>query len=391
MPKSLLYIDITRLYQNQKQAKTVTGVDRVTLAYINRLADVSCAMIRLPKQWLFFSKQESTCLFDKLKNNLPIQLPKKWMRFLYKRPAKQNCFLLHTSHSGLENPDFTRKMQEYHLKGIYFLHDLIPVEFPEYCREGEYEKHQQRLLTMSAGVMVIANSADVANKFKRYCTEQNLSCPKIVYAHLGIESIFGQCSDSRHQDSSLHSLLKNHPFFLMVGTIEARKNHLLILMVWRGLINKLGVNCPKLVIVGKRGWEAEQVFDVLDRSIQLQPYIIELNRSSDADMIWLFNHAQALLFPSHAEGFGLPLVEALKCELPVIASDIQIFHEIGFGVIELVDLNSTELWQEKILQYWSDFDEINKQKMRIKQIRNELPTWDKHFEAIIPSLAEIMK
>lgn len=390
MLTSLLYIDITRLYQNQKQGKTVTGVDRVTLAYINRLADVGCALIRLPKQWLFFSKEESAQLFDQLKNNLPIKLPKKWIRFLYKKPQMKNGFLLHTSHSGLENPEFARKLQEYHLKGIYFLHDLIPVEYPEYCREGELERHHQRLYTMSVGELVIANSADVANKFKDYCDTQGLKCPKTIYAHLGIESIFGQFEGESIGDQ-LYNHLKDCPFFLMVGTIEARKNHLLMLMVWRNLVEKLGKDCPKLVIVGKRGWEAEQVFDILDRSVQLKPHIIELNKCSDVDMTWLFYHAQALLFPSYAEGFGLPLIEALMCQLPVIASDIEIFREIGFGAIELINPNSTELWQEKILQYGFNSDKVCEQKIRIEQIRNKLPTWDKHFEIVMPSLVNAMK
>lgn len=391
----MLYIDITRLYYHQKNAKTVTGVDRVSLAYIDQLADIAYAMIRLPKQWLFFSKQESVKLFWQIQNNVPIKLPKRWLRFLYRKPAQCGCFLLNTSHSGLEDPDYLQKMQDYDLRGIYFLHDLIPIEYPEYCREGEYEKHQQRLLTMSKGVLVIANSQNVANKFKDYCAFWHLDCPKTIEAHIGIEDVFGfhgLDGQDGQNDCPLYHRLKQRPFFLMIGTIEARKNHMLMLMVWKDLAEKFGCDdCPQLVIVGKRGWEAEQVFDILDRSLQLRSCVVELNSCSDDDLLWLFEHARALLFPSFCEGYGLPLVEALKSNLPVIASDIDIFHEIGFGVVELINPNHTQIWQKKILQYWHDDDYRARQVAKITYIKDKLPTWDEHFAVVMPNLLKTIE
>lgn len=385
----MLYIDITRLYNNQRLGKMITGVDRVSLAYIERFAEISCAVIRLPKQWLFFTKEQSVRIFEKLIAQEPIAIPKKFFRFLYKNPVADNCYFLNTAHSGLESPDFLEKLAYFKLRGIYFLHDLIPIEYPEYCRIGEFERHTKRLLVMSKACLVIANSNDVKNKFINYCQKNNLTQPRIVCSHLGIDDVFFN-KNTVLLENSVQKFLGDTPFFLMVGTIEARKNHLLILNVWRMLIKSLGKSCPKLVIVGKRGWEAEQVFAILDRSIELKPYILEINSCTDNDMMVLLIKTKALLFPSYVEGYGLPLVEALKLKVPVIASDISIFHEIGLGVIDLLSPYNAQEWQDAIVRYLSDV--VRNQRLdKIQAIQFRLPTWDRHFEIVDSEILDVIR
>lgn len=64
-------------------------------------------------------------------------------------------------------------------------------------------------------------------------------------------------------------------YFVVLGTIEPRKNHLLLLQVWRQLIEELGLAAPRLVIIGQRGWECEQVVDLLDRCEVLRGVVLE--------------------------------------------------------------------------------------------------------------------
>lgn len=386
----MLYIDITRPYNKQRSGKIVTGIDRVDLAYIEHYTQVACAVIRLSNYWLFFSKKDSIDIFEHLCANKPIVLPPRFLWWQYRKPLDGYNFLLNTSHSGLEKPEFLQQMLKYNLRGIYFLHDLIPIEYPEYCRKGSYEQHQQRLFAMSQAALVICNSHDVYIKFINYCQKNSLRQPKVIWAHLGVDHL----SIEQIPQSMLSDKIKNKSFFLMVGTIEGRKNHWLILNVWRSLIDSLGENCPKLIIVGKRGWECEQVFALLDRSIQLHDYVIELDRCTDQQMLYLFKHTQALLFPSNAEGFGLPLVEALLMKVPVLASDISIFREIGFGVVELLSPIDGIAWKDKILQYMSfnsDKRHEQIQKMMDKKIQDKLPTWETHFDVVTPSIREFIR
>jgi hypothetical protein len=66
------------------------------------------------------------------------------------------------------------------------------------------------------------------------------------------------------------------PYFVICSTIEPRKNHLLILQVWRELVQREGAGAPKLVIVGGRGWKFEAVAALLDRSPVLRGHVIEV-------------------------------------------------------------------------------------------------------------------
>ncbi|MBO9582500.1 MAG: glycosyltransferase, partial [Sphingobium sp.] len=105
------------------------------------------------------------------------------------------------------------------------------------------------------------------------------------------------------------------PYFLCLGTIEPRKNHLLLLHLWRQFADRAdGRPVPRLVLVGRRGWENQNTFNLLDRCPQLRPHVLELGRVSDRALAAWLGGASALLMPSFAEGFGLPVAEALAAD-----------------------------------------------------------------------------
>lgn len=382
----MLYIDVTRLYHSLRRGRRLTGVDRVSLAYVEEFAPIALAVIRLPKQWLFFSHNESAMIFDRLLQHKQIQLPSRLVRYRYRKKTFGNDYLLNTTHNGLEDPRYLEWLECYQLKSICFLHDLIPIDYPEYCREGSYEQHQQRMLVMSKAQLVICNSKDVFEKFIKYCEQTGLCRPKMIWSHLGVDHLLG---DVPSELPPLKSIDKK-PFFVMIGTIEGRKNHWFILNVWRDLIEKLGQACPKLVLVGQRGWECEQVFAMLDRSIQLKDYVVEINDCDDEQLLCLIKNARALLFPSNTEGFGLPLMESLLLKVPVLASDIAIFKEIGLGVIELISPIDGKAWQQKILEYAFD-NEIRKASIaKIESVYDKISTWEQHFEVVRPTIRSLV-
>lgn len=385
----MLYIDITRLYNSTESGK-LTGVDKVTIAYLANLGKNSCAVIRYPKYWLFLPYGLSQALFQALLKGKRKKIAhNQWGRKLnairFAQPQKgEKNYLLHTSHSGLEKPDFIDFMNKYQLKGIYFLHDLIPIDYPEYCRDGEKQKHQVRLQTMSQGELVICNSQYTLSRWQDYCGKNGLELPQSIFAHLAPDMTWQKKIDIA--GSLFELILPSQPYFLVIGTIEARKNHLLLLNVWRALFQNLKEHCPKLVIVGKRGWECEQVVDILDRSDTLKQVVLEFNNCSDEDLNYLMHHCQALLFPSFEEGYGLPLLEAFYSHIPVIASDIPAFREINFDNIGcLLSPIDALAWKDKIIDYCdSKHSERLEQIKKMSNIQNNLPTWERHFTRIFP-------
>ena len=86
---------------------------------------------------------------------------------------------------------------------------------------------------------------------------------------------------------------------------------------------------PRLCIIGKRGWENENVLDMLDRCETIRNSVEEFGDLTDAEVQVLMKSSAALLFPSFIEGLGIPLLEAAALKLPCIVSDIPVFREIA--------------------------------------------------------------
>ena len=168
---------------------------------------------------------------------------------------------------------------------------------------------------------------------------------------------------------------------MVLGTIEPRKNHLLLLHVWRQIVAELGEAAPQLVVIGQRGWECEQVVDLLDRCTALQGHVTELPRCGDQELATWLAHAQALLFPSFTEGFGMPLVEALTLGVPVIASDLPVFREVAGGIPDYLDPIDGLGWYQRVLGYLAVGGPMRcAQRVRMEGFR--APTWGEHFTVV---------
>ncbi len=118
------------------------------------------------------------------------------------------------------------------------------------------------------------------------------------------------------------------PYFLHVGTIEARKNLAFLLTVWRRLQETMGAETPRLVLVGRYGWENEAVLDHLQRSPNLRGLVHQAENLPDCALSALMRGARAMVAPSSVEGFDLPAVEASAMGVPLIASDIAAHREL---------------------------------------------------------------
>jgi glycosyltransferase involved in cell wall biosynthesis len=255
---------------------------------------------------------------------------------------------------------------------VYFLHDLIPLTHPEYCRAGEVDKHRKRLHTMlTTGHGVIANSHSTLQDLIAHARSQNLFVPPYLVAHLGIPA----------WPAPLSKPPTEQPYFVVLSTIEARKNHLLLLHVWRSLVEKMGAATPKLVIIGQRGWECEQVVDLLERCEALHNVVTEVPRCEDAQLATWLKHAQALLFPSFAEGFGLPLVEALAQGVPVIASQLPAFKEVAGDIPDYLDPLDGVGWLAAV-QAYTDTDHPARQAQLARLQGFRPPSWEDHFTQV---------
>lgn len=359
------------------RARLPTGIDRVGLAYVSYFRERARALVRFPGRWLVLSDVDSKRLFDGLISHssnirkLIVWLIGKSIVLNWQRPSR-GSILINTGHCGIESDDYGRQVRRYGLQPIYFLHDLIPIAFPEYCRPGESERHHRRLRTiLETGRGVIVNSTTTGKELASYADSLGLTVPKWITAHLA-PPVF---------PVTVNESPLGEPYFVVLGTIEPRKNHLLLLYLWRRLVNAYGRASPRLVVIGQRGWECEQVVDMLERCEALKGYVIEMSDCDDKVLAAWVANALALLFPSFAEGYGIPLVEALSLGTPVIASDLPVFRELAGDIPDYLDPIDGEGWFKAVLEY-SETNSPRRAAQKVRMAGWQAPTWDRHFEKI---------
>lgn len=258
-------------------------------------------------------------------------------------PAHARSVYLLLSHHHLTRPELVRAGLK--RRGALFIplvHDLIPLEFPEYSRAQEPPRHLKRIETVvSHADAVITPSDAVRQSLLPYFQQAGRPDVPIWPVPLGVHP-------RAMETAELPPTASDRPYFICLGTIEARKNHLLLLNIWRRLVEKHGQNAPRLILIGKRGWENEQVIDMLERAPALQGVVEEHNALPDAEVVQLLTGAQALLFPSFAEGFGLPLAEAIALGTPALCSDLPVFRETGGDAVTYLDPLDGPAWTAAI-------------------------------------------
>jgi glycosyltransferase involved in cell wall biosynthesis len=221
------------------------------------------------------------------------------------------------------------------------VYDIMPLQYPELFPPGADESFFRWISTIfSFTDGIVAISRTVAERLSVYSRqnlpprERNLN---IGWFHLGSDIPASRPSMGMNENGiSMLNAIRERPTFLMVGTIEPRKGHLQVICAFDILwANSVEVN---LVVVGKEGWK-----DLHDANRRTIPEIVSklrahprmgsrlfwLDQVSDEYLEQVYASSACLLAASMDEGFGLPIVEAMRHGIPAIARDISVFREVA--------------------------------------------------------------
>ena len=367
-------LDLSRLVSRVGRGP-LTGIDRVEMAWLQGLLDRPdpfWALVRAAPGFMLLDRAGVAALAARLTGTVPWGMPDALSRLhLRQSPARRRVMSdlrrlalgragavapaaglarllarhlpagtvwIATGHSNLAPEVFDAVQGLPGGRAVVMIHDTIPLDHPAFGRPEAAALFARRFaLTGARADLAIYNSAATRAAAEARFADAGRVPPGVV-AHLGIAPV--------PPGALPPGLDPARPAFVVLGTIEPRKNHALLLDLWAGFAPLPSARRPLLVIAGRRGWNNAAVFARLDAR---PPDVLEFNDLDDATVSALMCHSRALLFPSLAEGFGLPVCEAAALGVPVIANDLPVLREVLGDLPRLIPVTDRERWQGTIL------------------------------------------
>ncbi len=297
------------------------------------------------------------------RRNALARVPPFGLSGMLRRHLPSGTAYLNTGHSNLTER-VLRTLKTVDIPIAVFVHDVIPIEFPQYQRDGAAVPFAAMIDRIGRYAdLVIYNSEDTKQRTEMFLHGR---APESIVAHLGTD-VSPACPDDLPDD-----LPPTWPYFVVIGTIEPRKNHAFLLDLWE----TMGADAPTLVIAGSRGWKNEDVFARLD-ALPVGGSIREVTSLSDGALAALVDGSAGVLLPSHAEGFGMPAVEAAARGVPVVVNTLSVFGEFLGDIPIYASVSDRYLWIKTINAL------AGAGPLKPKHPQFEPPSWDAHFKTVL--------
>lgn len=244
--------------------------------------------------------------------------------------------------SGWDRADSWSEARRFKQQGGYIatvIYDLIPLSHPQF-----YEPYLVNTFTNWINESVpcvdfyICISSSTEAALRAFLLDAH-GTGQTGYFYLGSDLDLTRKEGSPSQKVA-KIVAGDGPIFLVVGSLEPRKNLAFVLdafeRVW------LKDSSVKLVLVGHNTWKVDALLERIQRHPLRDSRLFWIRDASDTDLEYLYQNATALVFASLIEGFGLPIVEAMQRGLPVLCSDIPVFREIADGKASFFSLETTD-------------------------------------------------
>lgn len=232
------------------------------------------------------------------------------------------------------------------LKTVVTVHDLGSEYLPSMhqLKQKLYLDLMQKYQLKTASKIISVSKATKVDLVKRIGIEKEKI--EVVYEGYDQELFKPVAGDAlvnkqslKTSDAEVYSLrqfnLEPKKYFLFVGTVQPRKNLERVMRAFAQVV-ACGSEDIRLVIAGSKGWLSDRIYQ-LPKELGIEERVKFLGYVEDKDLPFLYSGAKAFFFPSLFEGFGLPIIEAQACEVPVLTSNISSMPEIAGDAAILVD------------------------------------------------------
>ncbi|MBE0405179.1 glycosyltransferase family 4 protein [Halomonas citrativorans] len=249
---------------------------------------------------------------------------------------------------------FFQRLRQNGVTVKFLLHDLLPIQMPEFFPPGSEEGFTQWLRSITATDGVICVSRTVADELRVWVGEHGPERERplqIGWSHNGADIDNSSPSRGMPEDApEVLAKLEERPSFLMVGTLEPRKGYADALDVFDALWQQgEDVN---LVIVGKMGWKVETLAERIKTHSEYNRRLFWLAGISDEYLDKVYSTCTCLIAASYGEGFGLPLIEAAQVGMPIIARDIPVFREVAGDYATYLPADMKKDRAGEVISHW---------------------------------------
>jgi glycosyltransferase involved in cell wall biosynthesis len=263
------------------------------------------------------------------------------------------------------------------------IHDLSPLHFPEqfaFIHRWHYLYYLPRFMKRAERVISVSNygKADIQKTL-------GIVGDKIVAISNGIRANFVPIS-SEVQAQTRTQFSTGEPYFVFIGSLNGRKNLARLVQAY-GLFRQNSKSTVKLVLAGRRGWQLQEFEEALQNSpfredIHLLDYVEEV------DLPRLLGSALGLVYVSTFEGFGLPVLEAMCCDTPVICSNASALPEVVGDAALLVDPYDLNNISEAMSRLWHE-PNLRQNLIEKARLQRRAYSWDQAAEDLYAVLKEI--
>lgn len=263
-----------------------------------------------------------------------------------------------------------------------FIYDLGFMDHPEFMHEVNL-KVQLRFLPAS---MRRADTIVTISEFTKQRIQHHFPDIKATIVVTPIPPVTLDNKTSTPLNSRLKELgIKDKKYFLYLGTLEPRKNLVLLIQAFMALPESIRSEYS-LILAGGRGWKDSEINNQIDQAVTKGVPIITTGYVSESEKEALYGNALSFVMPSHYEGFGMPILEAMTYNIPVIVSDIPVFREVAKDAVLYFDKDSVTDISEKMIHIIKDLD---LQKQLVEQgniLLKSFAPWSKNAETIINAI-----
>ncbi|MBU1138336.1 MAG: glycosyltransferase family 4 protein [Proteobacteria bacterium] len=305
---------------------------------VNQLTDYyfaqkNFAAKSFPRNW--FEKTLITiagCDRETSQESIAAKILSKLYRISLSHRIGTQADIFHSHYSAL--PCFRSRRVPVRMMTIY---DIIPLIHPEYFADGfvdEFRPIVQSFSPRDDFLFTISECTknDICSYFAmdpdRVFVTPLAASPELYYPELD-QDVINEVKQKFH--------IPDGRYFLTLATVEKRKNLQMSMKCFREILKEPGCEDLSFVLVGTRGWKVKELLEEIDNDPILQNRVIFTGFIPDKYLSAIYSGAEAFLYPSLYEGFGLPPLEAMQCGLPVIASNTSSLPEVVGDAGILVD------------------------------------------------------